>query len=103
MARERNTGRRALNPSVGGAADEIRERIFKGVYGADALLSEKRLSEELRFSRMAIRQAVARLEKEQLVQIIPKVGTRVRSLSFDEVRQILSIRLALESFVAWSL
>ena len=42
--------------------------------GADLRLDERQLSEQLRISRTPIREAIARLEQEGLVTVIPRRG-----------------------------
>jgi DNA-binding GntR family transcriptional regulator len=95
----------ARDPDKEKAADSIRKDILSGSHGyrPDDFLSENFLFENLRFTRMAIRQALNQLQREGLVQILPKRGTRVRPIVNDEVRQLLGIRYALEEMVALEL
>ena len=57
----------------------LRGAILAGEYGAgDALPSERRLSDELRASRHAVREALKRLQQSGLVRISQGGATRVR-------------------------
>src|SRR5215813_7845931 len=57
----------------------IRERILRGQLALGAVLSRRRLAEELGMSMLPITEAVQRLEAEGLLKSRPQVGTRVRS------------------------
>ena len=60
-------------------------------------LQEARIAEELGVSRTPVREAIHRLEKDGLVDIIPRKGACVRTLSVEDVREIFDIRGALEA------
>jgi DNA-binding GntR family transcriptional regulator len=60
-------------------------------------LQEGRLAEELGVSRTPVREAIHRLEKDGLVEILPRKGAYVRTVSVDDVREIFDIRGALEA------
>ena len=58
------------------------------------------LARTLRVSTMPVKQAVARLQLEGFVEIQPRRGTFVTSLSKDDLLESLDVRLALDLFVA---
>jgi len=60
------------------------------------ILSERKISEELGVSKSPVREALAQLRDEGLINIEPQKGARVFSLSDDEVSQICDFRLAIE-------
>ena len=82
------------------ARDEIRRRILSGHYPAGQMLSTAILEDDLAIKRMPIRQALMQLESEDLVEVLPKRGTRVKTLSPQEVIEIMQVRQVLEQFVA---
>lgn len=62
--------------------EELSKRIAQGHYVADQRFpSERELAEELNVSRVTIRAALLRLQAENLVDIVPRGGTFVRSTS----------------------
>jgi DNA-binding GntR family transcriptional regulator len=75
----------------------IRERILRGQLALGAVLSRRRLADELGMSMLPITEAVQRLEAEGLLESRPQVGTRVRIPSEQDVRERFIIREALES------
>lgn len=62
--------------------EELSRRIARGLYAAgQRMLSERELAEELHVSRVTVRVALLRLQAENLVDIVPRGGTFVRSIS----------------------
>ena len=78
-------------------ADAIRQAIFKGIYKADQPLRQDRIAGELNVSKIPLREALVQLKSEGLVVFLPNRGAVVSKLSPAEVREIFSMRLALES------
>lgn len=67
---------------------------------ADLRLDEKRLAEALGVSRTPVRQALARLEHEGLVQIVPRRGVYIVRKSKAEITETIRAWAALESMAA---
>lgn len=67
---------------------------------ADLRLDEKRLASELGVSRTPVREALARLEHEGLVEIIPRRGVRVVRKSKAEIVEMIIAWAALEGMAA---
>ncbi len=67
---------------------------------ADLRLDERRMSEQLGISRTPIREALARLEQEGLVEIVPRRGVFIRRKSLDEVLEMIVAWAALEGMAA---
>ena len=78
----------------------LRHKILSGEIGPDERLVESKLAEEIGTSRTPVREALHKLEMENLIQSIPRVGYVVREITPDELDEILQIRLALESLSA---
>ena len=68
--------------------------------GADLRLDEKRLAAQLGVSRTPVREALARLEHEGLVEIIPRRGVRVVRKSKAEIVEMIIAWAALEAMAA---
>ena len=67
---------------------------------ADLRLDEKRLAAGLGVSRTPVREALARLEHEGLVEIIPRRGVRVMRKSKSEIVEMIIAWAALEGMAA---
>lgn len=74
----------------------LRKTIVLGLIPAGTRLNEKRLAEELSISRTPMREAIHRLQYEELLDYIPKVGSVVSQVSASDVAEVYQIRLALE-------
>jgi DNA-binding GntR family transcriptional regulator len=81
-------------------ADELRSAIQAGRYEPGARLVERRLAAELGISHVPIREALARLADEGLVERLPRRGSRVAGLSLRQLEELSSLRIMLEGFVA---
>ena len=79
---------------------QIQSDILMGKYKNGESLGEKKLSEDFGVSRTPIREALARLELEGLVQYTPNKGAIVVGISREDIRDIYTIRLALEGMAA---
>lgn len=75
----------------------VRERILKGDYPPGAALSRRRLADEFGMSLLPVAEALQRLVNDGLLESRPRVGTRVRTPTRDEVKDRYLLREALES------
>jgi DNA-binding GntR family transcriptional regulator len=66
----------------------------------DLRLDERKLAESLGISRTPVREALARLAQEDLVQIVPRKGVFVRRKSREEILEMVVTWAALESMAA---
>ncbi|KMY54463.1 GntR family transcriptional regulator [Bacillus sp. FJAT-27231] len=78
----------------------IREAILKGEYEPGRKLSEAALSEHYKVSRTPIREALKQLEREGLVEIIPRVGTCVTKPTEKELDELFTLKEVLEGLAA---
>lgn len=76
----------------------IKNKIITCEYPPNYLLNEEKLKEEIGASRTPIRDALSRLEQENLVQILPKKGIMVASLSIREINAIYETRMLVEPY-----
>ena len=83
-----------------GTLERLRALILTGEYGPDERLIEEQLADRLGVSRTPVRQALAMLEAEGLVEITPNRGATVRSFSVDDVWDIYDLRAVLEGHAA---
>jgi DNA-binding GntR family transcriptional regulator len=86
-----------VGPSV---ADTIREAITSGEFAPNQRLVEAELSQQFGASRAAVRNALAQLATEGLVERIQNRGARVRAVSLAEAIEITEVRMVLEGLCA---
>lgn len=67
---------------------------------ADLRIDERVVAEQLGISRTPLREAIARLEVEGLVEVVPRKGVYVRRKSMDEILEMIVAWAALESMAA---
>lgn len=82
------------------ALDKLMEWIMSGKLSMGDKLNTEELASQLGVSRMPIREALANLEKKGLAESVPYAGTRLVTLTKDDVRQIYIARTALEPVAA---
>ena len=78
----------------------IYKRLRSGAVLPGARLSDDSLAREIGISRSPVREAIAQLANEGLVELNPRKGAFVRKPSREEMQQGYEARLALEGFVA---
>lgn len=89
----------------------LKERIYESlkqaittmnIYeeGVGLRLDERQLSEQLATSRTPIREALARLEQEGLVRIVPRKGVYIVRKTKAEILDMITVWAALESMAA---
>jgi DNA-binding GntR family transcriptional regulator len=79
---------------------EIKRRIMDNAYPPDSQVLEQDLARQLSMSRTPVREALIRLEKEGLVEIVPRRGMRVLPLSPADMREIYEVIICLEARAA---
>lgn len=84
-------------------ADQIFERLEKdilvGTYERGEIITELRLSEALGVSRTPIREAMRRLEQENIIKATPK-GSMVVGISPADIEAIYEMRMRIEGLAA---
>jgi DNA-binding GntR family transcriptional regulator len=90
------------NTAVRGSLSErayilIRDKILKGEFPLGAPLSRRKLAVEFNMSFLTVSEAIRRLEADGLVESRPRVGTRVRIPTPQDVHDSYTIREALET------
>jgi len=85
---------------VRGIAATLEEEIVLGWLMPRERLVEEELAERLDVKRHVVREALAELERVGLVERVPNRGAFVKLLEPTEVRQIYSVREALETLAA---
>ena len=75
----------------------LRQAILKGELAPGERLLEVQLADKLGVSRTPVREAIHKLSQEGLVVLIPRKGAEVASISEKSLRDVLEVRLALET------
>lgn len=91
---------RSANPIRERVYNHLRKAILSGQIPVGERLIESRLASQIGTSRTPIREALHKLELEDLVSSIPRVGYFVRGLSEKDIRDICEIRSAVEGLAA---
>jgi DNA-binding GntR family transcriptional regulator len=92
--------RQASTARVKQVANALEEEIVLGWLQPRQRLIEEDLSSRFDVKRHVVREAIAELERMGLVERVQNKGAAVRMLSSTEVRQIYSVREALETLAA---
>lgn len=74
----------------------LKKSILDGEYSPGDRLNESELAESMGVSRSPIREAIQRLAKEGLVEIIPRKGLFVTKLTLEMVEELFELREVLE-------
>ncbi len=78
--------------------DVIRNAILNGEFKPGYVLTETEIASQLGVSRAPIREALRILNTEGLVETIPYHGSSVRLLSKNDIHELYSMRITLETF-----
>ncbi|MES2921961.1 MAG: GntR family transcriptional regulator [Verrucomicrobiota bacterium] len=78
----------------------LRKRLLDGSLPPGTRLDYKQLSVELGVSTTPVREAVTQLASEGFVELIPRLGAVVRSLTRNSALEFYEVREAVETFAA---
>ncbi len=90
------------NPTLirGQIYDRIKQEILSGNISPGSRVLEGRLAQQINVSRTPVREALHLLEMEGFLESFPRVGYRVREVTYEEGMEIHEIRAALEPLAA---
>ncbi len=87
-----------IRPNLSEAVYEvIKEWLVNETLETGAKIKEGEIAKQLGVSRTPVREAIHKLEREGLVEIIPRYGTFVASIFPKDIQEIYDIRGALET------
>lgn len=92
-----NLGRQPMRDE---AYSRLKDAIQRLVLEPGSVMSDSDLARRLGMSRTPVREALALLEKDLLVTRVPNRGVVIRSLTIDEVIQVMQMREALDGMAA---
>jgi len=87
---------RTINPIRERVYSQLRKAVLSGKIPTNERLIETELASQLGTSRTPVREALHKLELENLVSSIPRVGYVVKGLSEEDINDICEIRSAIE-------
>lgn len=96
----RRSGSSGRTTRVMHAYTVIRRRILDNAFPPGHQVLEQTLAEELGISRTPVREALVRLAEEGLVEVVPRHGMRVLSVSPADMAEIYTVLTALEGAAA---
>ncbi|MDQ6672852.1 MAG: GntR family transcriptional regulator [Chloroflexota bacterium] len=91
---------RSFRPLSEDAYDVLRGAILSGQLAPGARIVEADIARQMVISRSPVREAVRKLEREGLVEYVPRRGTVVVGLSREDVEDAYSLRAHLEAYAA---
>jgi DNA-binding GntR family transcriptional regulator len=74
----------------------LKEKIITLDFGPGAPLDEKKIEKEFGLGRTPLREAILKLEADNLVDVFPGKGTYVKQITLKGVRDLLQALLAME-------
>ncbi|MFE4614565.1 GntR family transcriptional regulator [Streptomyces sp. NPDC056747] len=80
--------------------EELRERIIEAEFPAGTRLVEREIAEELRVSRVPVREAMQRLETEGFLSVRPRRGSVVTEFGPEDAEHLFDVRENLEGLAA---
>jgi DNA-binding GntR family transcriptional regulator len=95
-----NSGNSVFEPALllgNQISNFLREQIIAGELKEGSRLNELGLQKTFKTSRSPIREAFRRLEVEGLLEIVPRKGAFVRSISMEDLREATEVRSCLEA------
>ena len=78
----------------------VRERILYGTFAGGRLLSEGEVADAVQVSRTPVREAFLQLAAEGMLELFPKRGAVVVSVSATQLREVLVARTLIEPWAA---
>lgn len=82
----------------------VRNDILSGRISPGERVIETRLARQIKTSRTPVREALHMVEREGLLEAIPRVGYRVKQITWDEIEEICEIRGVNECLAArWAM
>lgn len=80
--------------------DSLRKAIVTGDLKPGERIMEAQIADRLGVSRTPVREAIKKLEKEKLIEMVPRKGAYVARITSKDVLDVLELRKLLEGFSA---
>lgn len=83
------------------AYEKLRVKIVTNGIAPGEILTEKDLMAELSIGRSPLREVLFRLQEENMIKPLPRLGYMVTTLNIAEVRDLVELRRELEGFAGY--
>ena len=83
------------------AYEELRVRIITNRVAPGEILNEKDLMAQLAIGRSPLREILFRLQEENLIKPLPRLGYMVTTVDIFEVRELVELRRELEGYAGY--
>lgn len=83
------------------AYEDLRVKIVTNGLSPGQILNEKDLMTQLAIGRSPLREVLFRLQEENLIKPLPRLGYMVTTLDISEVRELVELRRELEGFAGY--
>ena len=93
------TGEMIMNKEE--AYEELRVQIITNGVAPGEILKEKDLMAQLAIGRSPLREILFRLQEENLIKPLPRLGYMVTTLDIFQVRELVELRRELEGFAGY--
>ena len=82
----------------------VRQLIMEGQFSPNDRIVEGQLAKTLNISRTPVREALHSLERDGLLESSPRVGYRLRNMTWQEVEEVCEMRIVNETLAAkWAI
>lgn len=81
------------------AYEELKHRILHFEYLPGTKISEKNLAEDLNLGRTPVREAIIRIERDGLIEVIPQSGTYITKINLSDAENARFTRESIEKSV----
>jgi DNA-binding GntR family transcriptional regulator len=76
----------------------IKNKIINGDYEPGSIINETMICDEISSSRTPVREAINKLEQENLVKVIYKKGIIIKDITLSDIKLIYETRLLIEPY-----
>lgn len=80
--------------------EDLKDKVVRGELLANQRLQEDNLAKDYETSRTPIRDALRKMEHENIIEKLPYGGYQIREVNVEEIEEIFGIRSVLESYAA---
>jgi DNA-binding GntR family transcriptional regulator len=76
--------------------ENLKEDIINQKFKENSIITEKELAKKYKVSKSPVREALRKLNLEGFIEILPRKGYFITSISFEDLKNIFQIRMILE-------
>lgn len=76
--------------------ENLKEDIINLKFKEDSIITEKELAERYKVSKTPVREALKKLSLEGFIEVLPRKGYFITSISVEDLKNIFQIRMILE-------